>query len=226
MFEALSDKLVGVFDRLRSRGALSEADVSEALREVRLALLDADVALPVVRDFIAKVRERAIGAEVLDSVTPGQQVVKIVNDVMIEALGGEGAVPLNLNAAAAGADPDGRPAGLRQDHHLRQDRAAGCRTGRSARCCWPAWTPSAPPRSCSWRSWPSRRGVPSLPIVAGQTPVQIARRAMDTGAARGLRRRHPGHRRPPVDRPGADGRGARTSAPRPTRPRRCWWSMR
>ena len=100
MFEALSDKLSGVFDRLRGRGALSEADVTEALREVRLALLDADVALPVVRDFISKVRERAVGSEVLSSVTPGQQVVKIVNDVMVEALGGEGAVPLNLNAPA------------------------------------------------------------------------------------------------------------------------------
>ncbi len=100
MFEALSDKLSGVFDRLRRRGALSEIDVGEALREVRLALLDADVALPVVRDFIAKVRERALGTEVLGSVTPGQQIVKIVNDVMIEELGGEGAVPLNLNAAA------------------------------------------------------------------------------------------------------------------------------
>ena len=99
MFEALSDKLTGVFDRLRRRGALSEIDVNEALREVRLALLDSDVALPVVRDFINKVRDRAIGAEVLDSVSPGQQVVKIVNDVMIESLGGEGAVPINLNAA-------------------------------------------------------------------------------------------------------------------------------
>src|SRR5580704_9743834 len=99
MFEALSEKLSGVFDRLRRRGALSEADVTEALGEVRLALLEADVALEVVRDFIAKVRERAIGADVLRSVTPGQQVVKIVNDALIDALGGEGAVPLNLNAA-------------------------------------------------------------------------------------------------------------------------------
>ena len=88
MFEALSDKLSGVFDRLRRRGALSEADVTEALREVRLALLDADVALEVVRDFIAKVRDRALGSEVLSSVTPGQQIVKIVNDALIEALGG------------------------------------------------------------------------------------------------------------------------------------------
>ena len=97
MFEALSDKLTGVFDGLRRRGALNETDVAEALREVRLALLDADVALSVVRDFITKVRDRALASEVLDSVTPGQQIVKIVNDVMIEELGGEGAVPLNLN---------------------------------------------------------------------------------------------------------------------------------
>ena len=93
MFEGLTGKLSGVFDRLRQRGALNEADVTEALREVRLALLDADVALDVVRDFIAKVRERAVGQEVLASVSPGQQVIKIVNDVLIEALGGAGAVP-------------------------------------------------------------------------------------------------------------------------------------
>ena len=74
MFEALSDKLSGVFDRLRRRGALSETDVGEALREVRVALLDADVALPVVRNFIARARDRALGTEVLSSVTPGQQI--------------------------------------------------------------------------------------------------------------------------------------------------------
>jgi signal recognition particle subunit SRP54 len=100
VFESLSDKLSGVFDRLRGRGTLAEADVTEALREVRLAMLDADVALPVVRDFIARVRERAVGAEVLGSVTPGQQIVKIVNDALVEQLGGAGAVPLNLNAVA------------------------------------------------------------------------------------------------------------------------------
>src|ERR1700710_1283454 len=100
MFESLSSRLTSVFDRLRGRGALSETDVMEAMREVRLALLEADVALPVVKDFITKVRERAVGAEVLRSVTPGQQVVKIVNDVLVEALGGEGAVPLNINTPA------------------------------------------------------------------------------------------------------------------------------
>src|SRR3712207_1162980 len=87
MFEALSSKLNGVFDRLRRRGALSEADVAEALREVRVALLEADVALPVVRDLVAKVRERAVGQEVIRSVSPAQQVIKIVHDALVEALG-------------------------------------------------------------------------------------------------------------------------------------------
>jgi len=104
MFEALSSKLNGVFDRLRRRGALSEADVTEALREVRVALLEADVALPVVRDLVAKVRERAVGVEVLKSVSPAQQVIKIVHDALVEALGGgegdTGARGIDLAAAA------------------------------------------------------------------------------------------------------------------------------
>ncbi|HQA19036.1 MAG TPA: signal recognition particle receptor subunit alpha, partial [Novosphingobium sp.] len=84
MFDALSDRLGTVFDRLRGRGALSEQDVRDALREVRIALLEADVALPVVRRFIDEVTEKAVGHNVLKSVTPGQQVVKIVNDALVE----------------------------------------------------------------------------------------------------------------------------------------------
>src|SRR5271165_146521 len=99
MFDTLSGKFSDIFDRLRRRGSLSETDVAEALREIRLALLDADVALPVVKDFIASVREKAVGAEVLRSVSPGQMVVKIVNDALVEALGGA-ATPLNLLAPA------------------------------------------------------------------------------------------------------------------------------
>ncbi|MCL2469358.1 MAG: signal recognition particle protein [Alphaproteobacteria bacterium] len=87
MFESLSGRLTGIFDRLRGRGALSEADVQDAMRQVRIALLEADVALPVVKDFIAKVKERAVGQEVLRSITPGQQVIKIVHDNLIEILG-------------------------------------------------------------------------------------------------------------------------------------------
>ena len=89
MFDKLSDRLGGVFDKLRGRGALREEDVRGAMREVRIALLEADVALPVVKDFVEKVTEKAVGQSVLKSVTPGQQVVKIVNDGIAEMLGSE-----------------------------------------------------------------------------------------------------------------------------------------
>ncbi len=180
MFETLSNKLSGVFDGLRQRGALKETDVVEALREVRLALLDADVALPVVKDFIAKVRERAVGAEVLDSVSPGQQVVKIVNDVMIEALGGEGAVPLNLNAAApipilmVGLQGSGKTTtsgklGLRLSQRLRKKVLLA------------SLDVQRPAAQLQLQQLAERAGVASLPIIAGQTPLEIARRAMDVG---------------------------------------------
>ena len=180
VFEALSDKLGGVFDRLRRRGALNETDVMEALREVRLALLDADVALPVVRDFIAKVRERAVGQEVLDSVSPGQQVVKIVSDVMIEALGGEGAVALNLNAVApvpilmVGLQGSGKTTtsgkiGLRLLQRQRK------------RVLLASLDTQRPAAQLQLQQLAERAGVGSLPIVAGETPLQIAARAMETG---------------------------------------------
>jgi signal recognition particle subunit SRP54 len=185
VFEALSDKLSGVFDRLRGRGALSEADVTEALREVRLALLDADVALPVVRDFVAKVRERAVGSEVLSSVTPGQQVVKIVNDVLVEALGGEGAVPLNLNAPApipilmVGLQGSGKTTtsgklALRLRERLRR------------RVLLASLDTQRPAAQLQLAQLAEQAEVPSLPIVAGETPVQIAQRAMEAGRREGF----------------------------------------
>jgi len=185
MFEALSDKLSGVFDRLRQRGALSETDIGEALREVRVALLDADVALPVVRDFIAKARDRALGSEVLSSVTPGQQIVKIVHDVMIEELGGEGAVPLNLNAAppvpilmvglqGSGKTTTAGKIALRMKDRLRR------------RILLASLDTQRPAAQLQLAQLADSAGVPSLPIIAGQTPVQIARRALDTGRREGF----------------------------------------
>lgn len=91
MFQNLSDRLSQVFSKLTKRGALSEEDVQTALREIRVALLEADVALPVVKDFVERVREKAIGQEVIKSVTPGQMVIKIVHDELLETLGQEGA---------------------------------------------------------------------------------------------------------------------------------------
>src|SRR5258706_14561104 len=94
MFETLTNRLNQIFDGLRRRGKLSEADVDAAMREVRLPLLEADVHFAVVKNFIAKIRERAIGAEVSKALNPGQQIIKIVNEALIQTLGAEG--PLNL----------------------------------------------------------------------------------------------------------------------------------
>ena len=98
MFESLSNRFSDVFDRLRRHGALSEADVDTAMREIRVALLEADVALPVVKDFVNAVRDKAVGQDVLRSVQPAQMVVKIVHDNLVAMLGSEGAGALNLNA--------------------------------------------------------------------------------------------------------------------------------
>jgi signal recognition particle subunit SRP54 len=99
VFDNLSERLNGILDRLTRRGALSEADVEAALREVRRALLEADVALDVARSFTDQVKQRAVGVDVIKSVTPGQMVVKIVHDQLIETLGSS-AEPIDLNAPA------------------------------------------------------------------------------------------------------------------------------
>ena len=98
LFQSLSDRLAGVFDKLTGRGALSESDVNDAMREVRRALLEADVALDVVRSFTDRVRAKAIGAAVVKSIRPGQMVVKIVHDELVETLGSD-AEPIDLAAA-------------------------------------------------------------------------------------------------------------------------------
>jgi signal recognition particle subunit SRP54 len=185
MFDALSDKFSGIFEGLRKRGALTEADVTEALREVRLAMLDADVALPVVKDFVARVRERAVGAEVLSSVSPGQQVAKIVHDALVEALGGAGSVPLNLNAVApvpvlmVGLQGSGKTT-------TSGKLALRLRTREKKRVLLASLDTQRPAAQQQLAQLAERAGVPSLPIVAGQTPVEIAIRAMETGRREGF----------------------------------------
>ncbi len=100
MFESLGNRLQSVFDGLQRRGKLTEADVDKAMREVRLALLEADVNFKVVKQFVARVRERAVGQEVMRSLTPGQQVVKIVHDELITTLGEPGRLQLGLQSPA------------------------------------------------------------------------------------------------------------------------------
>src|SRR5699024_9463866 len=99
MFESLSERLNSTLDRVRGKGRLTEDNIRDTLREVRIALLEADVALPAVKDLVARVRERAVGQEVLKSLTPGQVLVKIVHDELTELMGGAGE-GLNLAAPA------------------------------------------------------------------------------------------------------------------------------
>jgi signal recognition particle subunit SRP54 len=179
MFDALSDRLGTVFDRLRGRGALSEADVREAMREVRIALLEADVALPVVRRFIDQVTEAAVGANVLKSVTPGQQVVKIVNDAIIEVLGGDDVPGLDLNAAPpvvilmVGLQASGKTtttaklAKLLKEKHGKKALMASLDVNR-------------PAAQEQLKVLGEQVGVATLPIIAGQQPTEIATRAMQS----------------------------------------------
>jgi len=184
MFEALSSKLAGVFDRLRRRGALSEADVAEALREVRVALLEADVALPVVRDLIAKVRERAVGQEVIRSISPAQQVVKIVNDALIEALGGgegdDGRRGIDLNAPAPVAI---LMVGLQGSGKTTTSGkiALRLRTKERKKVLLASLDVHRPAAQLQLETLARQAEVASLPIVPGQTPLEIAARAMDVG---------------------------------------------
>ncbi len=184
MFEGLSEKLSGIFDQLTRRGALSEADVDAAMREVRRALLEADVALDVVRSFVDKVKARAVGANVVKSVSPGQMVIKIVNDVLIETLGSD-ADPINLDAAppvaimmvglqGAGKTTTAAKIAKRlRDRYKRKVLMASLDVKR----------PAAQEQLAVLGR---QLDIETLPIIAGQDPVQIARRAEETARLQGF----------------------------------------
>ena len=197
MFDGLQKRLGSVFDRLRGRGALSEADVDAALAEVRMALIDADVALPVVKDFIAKVREQAIGEAVIRSVTPGQQVVKIVHDALVEMLGAEGEGALARRAA--GAHPDGRPAGLGQDHHLGQARAV-LQNRDKKRVLMASLDVNRPAAMEQLKVLGEQAGVADAAHHRRPARRRHRQARHRGGARRRLRRGHPRHRRPPACR--------------------------
>ncbi len=182
VFETLGNRLQGVFDRLRGRGALSEADVSDALREVRVALLEADVALSVVKDITARVRERAVGQEVIRSIQPGQQVVKIVNDALVGALGGNDPGPrgISLDAAAPVAI---LMVGLQGSGKTTTSGKIALRLkGRERKkVLLASLDVHRPAAQLQLAQLAERAEVTSLPIIAGQSPLQIAERAMDLG---------------------------------------------
>ena len=175
MFETLGDRLGKIFDTLRGRGALGEADVDAALREVRRALIEADVSLEVARAFIEQVRERAVGAGVTKSVTPGQQVVKIVHDELVAVLGSESA-PVDLNAPAPVTI---MMAGLQGSGKTTTSAKIGKRLSerQGKKVLLASLDTRRPAAMEQLRVLGEQTGIATLPIVFGEDPVTIARRA-------------------------------------------------
>ncbi|KQM73305.1 signal recognition particle protein [Sphingomonas sp. Leaf20] len=192
MFESLSDRLGGVFDRLRGRGALTEADVRAAMREVRVALLEADVALPVARDFVEKATEKAVGQNVLRSVTPGQQVVKIVSDALVEMLGAEASeLELGVTPPAVimmvGLQGSGKTTTTAKiAKRLAAGQSAIGGNGRERKkVLMASLDVNRPNAQEQLATLGTQIDVSTLPIVAGQQPVDIARRAMQAAKLQG-----------------------------------------
>jgi signal recognition particle subunit SRP54 len=183
MFESLSDRLGGVFDKLRGRGALTEADVRSAMREVRVALLEADVALSVARDFVDQVTERAVGQEVLRSVTPGQQVVKIVNDALIEMLGAD-ASDLNVNVSPPAVV---MMVGLQGSGKTTTTAKLARRLSEKDRkkVLMASLDVARPAAQEQLAVLGRQASVDTLPIVSGQQPVDIAKRALQSARLQG-----------------------------------------
>jgi signal recognition particle subunit SRP54 len=179
MFDTLSEKLGGILDRLTRRGALTEADVDAALREIRRALLEADVALDVARDFSGRVKKEAVGVEVMKSVTPGQMVVKIVHDQLVAMLGSE-QQSIDLNAAPPVAI---MMVGLQGSGKTTTTAKIARRlTDRQKRKVLMASLDVRRPAAMEQLAVLGRDAeIDTLPVVAGQTPPQIAKRALEAG---------------------------------------------
>ena len=175
MFDSLSERLSGVLDRLTRRGALTEQDVDAAMREVRRALLEADVAVDVARAFIEQIKKRAVGVDVIKSVTPGQMVVKIVHDELVATLGAS-AEPIDLNATApvpimmVGLQGSGKT--------TTTAKIAKRLTERNRKVLMASLDTRRPAAMEQLAVLGQQVNVQTLPIVEGQSPVQIAGRAI------------------------------------------------
>ncbi|MEO9600844.1 signal recognition particle protein [Parasphingorhabdus sp.] len=184
MFDKLSDRLGGVFEKLRGRGALREDDVRGAMREVRIALLEADVALPVVKEFVEKVTEQAVGQSVLKSVTPGQQVVKIVNDGIAEMLGSEvSALDLSVAPPAVvmmvGLQGSGKTTTTAKIAKRLKDKD-------NKKVMMASLDVNRPAAQEQLAVLGEQIDAATLPIVTGQQPVEIAKRALQAAKLQGF----------------------------------------
>jgi len=176
MFESLSERLGGVFDRLTKAGALTEADVVAALREVRVALLEADVSLPVARDFIKRVQDKATGSAVTKSVTPGQMVVKFVHDELVRVLQGDGpADALKIDNPPAAVLMVGLQGSGKTTTTAKLAKRLKERNGKKVLLA--SLDTNRPAAMEQLAILAAQIGVDSLPIVKGETAVQIAKRA-------------------------------------------------
>jgi len=187
LFDTLSDRLGSVFDRLKGRGALTEADVRGAMREVRVALLEADVALPVVRSFVDSITDKAVGASVLRSITPGQQVVKIVNDALTEMLGSDASdLALDVTPPAiimmVGLQGSGKTTTSAKIAKRLTDGGGGRDRKKVLMASLDVNRPAAQEQLAVLGTQIS---VATLPIVSGQQPVDIARRALTAAKLQG-----------------------------------------
>ena len=183
MFDTLTNRLGQVFDRLRGRGALSEGDVNEALREVRVALLEADVSLAVVKDFIEKVRVKAVGQDVLRSVTPGQQVVKIVHDELTAVLG-DTASGIDLNAPAPVVI---MMVGLQGSGKTTSTAKIALRLTKKDRkkVLMASLDVQRPAAQEQLKILGEQAEIATLPVIDGQMPTDIAKRAVTAGRLSG-----------------------------------------
>lgn len=182
MFDNLTDKLGSVFSKITSRGVLNEKDVDEAMREIRIALLEADVALPVVKEFIAKVKEQALGEKVIRSIQPGQMVVKIVHEELIKVLGGDES-GLNFNVVPPAVI---LMAGLQGSGKTTTSAKLAKLLGKKRKVMLASLDVYRPAAQQQLEQLAQQINVFSLPIIDGQKPLDITRRALDVAKKGGF----------------------------------------
>ncbi len=183
MFDSLSEKLGGVFTKLRGKGALSENDVMAVSREIRVALLEADVALPVVKEFISQIKDKAVGQDVVKGVNPAQQVIKIVHDALVDMLGSESAELQFATSPCAylmvGLQGSGKTTSTAKISKILTEK----HNKKVLMASLDVYRPAAQEQL---KILGEQTEIATLPIIEGQQPVDIAKRAMDTGRKEGF----------------------------------------